>query len=158
MNTVKNHFKSKNPWATDKQMNTDKTQRDNGSMSSESNREGINQLTEKLIACNYRVSNTLGSGFLEKVYENALAIELRNNGLKVQQQHPIKVFYDGQAVGDFAADLLVESCVIVELKAVRTFDDVHSAQCLNYLKATNLKLCLLVNFGRPRVEIKRLVL
>jgi GxxExxY protein len=76
----------------------------------------------------------------------------------VEQQHPIKVFYDGQAVGDFAADLLVESCVIAELKAVRTFDDVHSAQCLNYLKATNLKLCLLVNFGRPRVEIKRLVL
>ena len=127
-------------------------------MSSESNQVEINQLTEKIIACVYRVSNTLGSGFLEKVYENALAIELRNNGLKVEQQHPIKVYYAGQAVGDFAADLLVESCVIVELKAVRTFDDVHSAQCLNYLKATNLKLCLLVNFGRPRVEIKRLVL
>jgi len=127
-------------------------------MSSESNQVEINQLTEKIIACVYRVSNTLGSGFLEKIYENALAIELRNNGLKVEQQHPIKVFYDGQAVGDFAADLLVESCVIAELKAVRTFDDVHSAQCLNYLKATNLKLCLLVNFGRPRVEIKRLVL
>ena len=139
-------------------MNTDKIQRDNGSMSSESNREEINQFTEKIIACVYRVSNTLGSGFLEKVYENALAIELRNNGLKVEQQHPIKVFYDGQAVGDFAADLLVEGCVIVELKAVRTFDDVHSAQCLNYLKATGLKICLLVNFGRPRVEIKRLVL
>ena len=139
-------------------MNTDKIKRDNGSNSSESNREEINQLTEKIIACVYRVSNTLGSGFLEKVYENALAIELRNNGLKVEQQHPIKVYYDGQAVGDFAADLLVESCVIVELKAVRTFNDVHSAQCLNYLKATNLKLCLLVNFGRPRVEIKRLVL
>ena len=139
-------------------MNTDKIERDNGSNSSESNREEINQLTEKLIACIYRVSNTLGSGFLEKVYENALAIELRNNGLKVEQQHPIKVFYDGQAVGDFAADLLVESCVIVELKAVRTFEAVHSAQCLNYLKATGLKICLLVNFGRPRVEIKRLVL
>ena len=139
-------------------MNTDKIQRDNGLNSSESNREEINQLTEKIIACVYRVSNTLGSGFLEKVYENALAIELRNNGLKVEQQHPIKVFYDGQTVGDFAADLLVESCVIVELKAVRILDDVHSAQCLNYLKATGLKICLLVNFGRPRVEIKRLVL
>ena len=127
-------------------------------MSSESNREEINQLTEKIIGCVYRVSNTLGSGFLEKVYENALAIELRSNGLKVEQQHPIKVFYDGQAVGDFAADFLVESCVIVELKAVRSLDDVHSAQCLNYLKATGLKICLLVNFGRPRVEIKRLVL
>ena len=139
-------------------MNTDRIQGDKGSMSSESNQVEINQLTEKIIACVYRVSNTLGSGFLEKVYENALAIELRNNGLKVEQQHPIKVFYDGQAVGDFAVDLLVESRVIVELKAVRIFDDVHSAQCLNYLKATNLKLCLLVNFGRPRVEIKRLVL
>ena len=139
-------------------MNTDKNQRDKGTMSSELNREEINQFTEKIIACVYRVSNTLGSGFLEKVYENALAIELRNNGVKVEQQHPIKVFYDGQAVGDFAADLLVEGCVIVELKAVRTFDDVHSAQCLNYLKATGLTICLLVNFGRPRVEIKRLVL
>jgi GxxExxY protein len=139
-------------------MNTDKNQKDKGSMSSESNQEEINRLTEKIIARVYRVSNTLGSGFLEKVYENALAIELRNNGLKVEQQHPIKVVYDGQAVGDFAADLLVESCVIVELKAVRTLDDVHSALCLNYLKATGLKICLLVNFGRPRVEIKRLVL
>ena len=70
----------------------------------------------------------------------------------------IKVFYDGQAVGDFAAHLLVDSGVIVELKAVRTLDDVHSAQCLNYLKATGLKICLLVNFGRPRVDIRRLVL
>ena len=139
-------------------MNTDRIQGDKGSMSSESNQVEINQLTEKIIACIYRVSNTLGSGFLEKVYENALAIELRNNGVKVVQQHPIKVLYDGQAVGDFAADLLVENCVIVELKAVRTLDDVHSAQCLNYLKATGLKICLLVNFGRPRVEIKRLVL
>ena len=139
-------------------MNTDKIQGDKGSMSSESNQVEINQLTEKIIACVYRVSNTLGSGFLEKVYENALAIELRNNGLKVEQQHPIKVYYAGQAVGDFAADLLVEGCVIVELKAVRAFEDVHSAKCLNYLKATSLKLCLLVNFGRPRVEIKRLVL
>ena len=139
-------------------MNTDMNQRDKGSMSSESNRDEINQLTEKIIACVYRVSNTLGSGFLEKVYDNALAIELRNNGLEVEQQHPIKVFDDGQAVGDFAADLLVESCVIVELKAVRLLDDVHSAQCLNYLKATGLKICLLVNFGRPRVEIRRLIL
>ena len=107
-------------------------------MSSESNQEGINQLTEKIIACVFHVSNTVGSGFLEKVYENPMVIELRNNGLKVTQQHPIKVFYNSQAVGDFAADLLVGSCVIVELKAVRTLDDVHSAQCLNYLKATGL--------------------
>jgi len=78
-------------------------------------RSEINRVTERIIACIYRVSNTLGSGFLEKVYENALAIELRQNGLKTEQQHPIRVFYNSEPVGDFAADLLVEDCVIVEL-------------------------------------------
>ena len=127
-------------------------------MTSEERRSEINRVTERIITCVYRVSNTLGSGFLEKVYENALAIELRKNGLKVEQQHPIRVFYSSEPVGDFAADLLVEDCVIVELKAARSLDDIHSAQCLNYLKATGLTICLLVNFGRPRVEIKRLIL
>jgi GxxExxY protein len=121
-------------------------------------RAEINRITEKIIACVYRVSNTLGSGFLEKVYENALAIELRKNGLEVEQQHPIKVFYNKELVGDFAADLLVASSVVVELKSARALDDVHSAQCLNYLKATGLTVCLLVNFGKPRVDIKRLIL
>ncbi|MBI2296045.1 MAG: GxxExxY protein [Betaproteobacteria bacterium] len=118
----------------------------------------INRVTEKIINCVYRVSNTLGSGFLEKVYENALAIELRQNGLRVEQQYPIKVFYNDNLVGDFFADLLVEERVIVEMKAAKTLDEVHSAQCMNYLKATGLKVCLLVNFGRPRVDIKRIVL
>jgi len=127
-------------------------------MDSEERRAEINRITERIITCVYRVSNTLGSGFLEKVYENALTIELRQNGLKVEQQHPIRVFYNNEPVGDFAADLLVEDSVIMELKSVRTLDDVHSAQCLNYLKATGLTVCLLVNFGRPRVEIKRLIL
>ena len=121
-------------------------------------RSEINGVTERIIACVYRVSNTLGSGFLEKVYENALAIELRNNGLRVEQQHPIRVMYNNDPVGDFAADLLVEDCVIVELKSARMLDDVHSAQCLNYLKATDVKVCLLVNFGRSRAEVKRIVL
>jgi GxxExxY protein len=121
-------------------------------------RSEINPITERIIACVYRVANTLGSRFLEKVYENSLAIELRKNGLNVEQQHPIKVFYNNQPVGDFAADLLVEDCVIVELKSARTLEDIHSAQCLNYLKATGIPVCLLVNFGRPRVEIKRLIL
>ena len=115
-------------------------------------------LTEGVIGAAFEVAHALGAGFLEKVYENALAIELRKNGLKVEQQHPIKVFYDNQPVGDFSADLLIEDSVLVELKAARILDDVHAAQCLNYLKATGLKVCLLVNFGRPRVEIKRLVL
>ena len=118
----------------------------------------INRVTEKIINCVYRVSNTLGSGFLEKVYENALVIELRQNGLRVEQQYPIKVFYNDNLVGDFFADLLVEDRVIVEMKAAKTLDEVHSAQCMNYLKATGLKVCLLVNFGRPRVDIKRIVL
>ncbi|MGH8711517.1 MAG: GxxExxY protein [Burkholderiales bacterium] len=126
-------------------------------MDADERRLEINRITEKIIGCVHRVSNTLGSGFLEKVYENALAIELRESGLNVEQQHAIKVFYNHALVGDFAADLLVENCVIVELKAAKTLDDVHSAQCLNYLKATGLKVCLLVNFGRPRADIKRIV-
>jgi GxxExxY protein len=118
----------------------------------------LNQITEKVIGCVHRVSNTPGSGFLEKVHENALVIELRNAGLLVEQQHSIKVLYNGATVGDFAADILINNRLIVELKAVKALDDVHSAQCLNYLKATGLKLCLLVNFGKPRAEIRRVIL
>ena len=119
--------------------------------------EELNQITERVIGCAYTVSNGLGAGFLEKVYENALAHELRKNGLDVIQQHPIQVLYDGVVVGDFVADLLVEHEVLVELKAVKALDDVHLAQCLNYLKATGRSLCLLLNFGTPRVQVKRVV-
>ena len=94
-------------------------------------------------------------GFLEKVYENALAIELINTGLAVEQQKPIQVWYMGEVVGDYSADLLVENQVLVELKAVKNLDQVHYAQCLNYLKATQLRVCLLINFGKTRIEIKR---
>jgi len=117
----------------------------------------VNRVTDRIISCIYRVSNTLGSGFVEKVYENALAIELRRNGLQLQQQYPVKVFYTDQPVGDFVADFLVENSVILELKAVKALDDVHAAQCLNYLKATGLRICLLVNFGQPRVAIRRII-
>jgi len=103
------------------------------------------------------VSNTLGSGFLEKVYENALAMELRKNGLQVKQQHGIQVRYNGVVVGEFAADLLVEDQVIIELKASKALDDIHRAQCLNYLKATGLSVCLLVNLGKPKAELRRIV-
>lgn len=126
-------------------------------VNTEGSRPEINLITERIIACVYRVSNTLGNGFLEKVYENALAIELRQNGLKAEQQYPIRVCYNNQPVGEYFADLLVEERVIVELKSARALDDVHSAQCLNYLKATGLTICLLVNFGKPRAEIKRLI-
>jgi GxxExxY protein len=117
-----------------------------------------NPITEKVIGCAYSVSNVLGNGFLEKVYENALVHELKKNGLKVEQQYPVKVRYDGLIVGDYVADLLVEDCVLVELKVVQSLDTIHQAQCLNYLKATGLRLCLLVNFGSPRVQVKRIAL
>ncbi|MCG3128965.1 MAG: hypothetical protein CHACPFDD_03861 [Phycisphaerae bacterium] len=115
-------------------------------------------LTERIIGCAYAVSNSLGSGFLEKVYENALAHELRRAGVDFLQQAPIIIRYDGVVVGDYAADLLVEHALIVELKAVRALDEIHVAQVLNYLKATGLKLALLINFGTPRIQVKRLVL
>ncbi|MCL4523874.1 MAG: GxxExxY protein [Acidobacteria bacterium] len=114
-------------------------------------------ITQKTIGCAFEVANKLGCGFLEKVYENALAHEIRKQGLAVQQQFPVAVSYDGVVVGDYVADLLVAGCVLVELKAVKDFDEIHAAQCMNYLKATGLKVCLLINFGKPRVDIKRLV-
>jgi GxxExxY protein len=120
-----------------------------------SEQDKMNSLTERVIRCAFTVSNTLGCGFLEKVYENALAHELREAGLKVEQQHPITVYYDGQVVGDYAADLLVDGTLLVELKAVKELDDIHLAQCLNYLRATNLRLCLLMNFAKPKVDIRR---
>jgi len=120
--------------------------------------ESLNPITNKVIGCAYQVINTLGAGFMEKVYENALALELHKAGLKALQQHPIQVYYDGSVVGDFYADLLVEDRVLVELKAVKMLDDVHFAQCLNYLKASGLRLCLLINFGAKNLVIKRIVL
>ena len=126
-------------------------------MNTDERRLDLDQLTRRIIGGVYRVSNTLGIGFLEQVYENVLAIELRNRGLVVEQQHALKVFYHDFPVGEFSTDLLVEGCVIVELKAARTLDDAHSAQCMNYLRAAGLNVCLLVNFGRPRAQIKRIV-
>jgi GxxExxY protein len=117
----------------------------------------LNAITERVIGCAYVVANTLGNGFLEKVYENALAHELRKAGLPVEQQRSIKVQYDGVVVGDYVADLLVSDAVLVELKAVKALDDMHVAQCLNYLKATRLKVCLLFNFGTAKVQLRRIV-
>ncbi len=115
-----------------------------------------NQLTETIIGCAYTVSNTLGIGFLEKVYENALRHEISKNNLFIEQQKPLRVIYDGIVVGDYRADLLVERRVLVELKVVNALNDIHLAQCLNYLKASDLRIALLVNFARPRVEVKRI--
>ena len=117
---------------------------------------GRDPLTERIIECAYKVSNVLGCGFLEKVYENALAYELRKAGFEVKQQEPILIRYDGVVVGEYFADLLINGTVLIELKAVKEFDDNHLAQCINYLKATRLTTCLLMNFSKPRVEIKRI--
>ncbi len=133
----------------------DKTKEDKNK--EDKNLEEINKITEKIIGCAYKVSNTLGCGFLEKVYENALAIELNKAGLHADQQHSLQVYYNGIVVGDYIDDLFVENSVLVELKAVKALDDIHTAQCLNYLKATGLKLCLLINFGNPKVAIKRII-
>jgi len=94
----------------------------------------LDDITEKVIGCAYNVANALGSGFLEKVYENALAHELRKSGLAVQQQKHVSVIYDGIVVGDYTADLLVQESVVVELKTAKTLEDIHIAQCLNYLQ------------------------
>jgi hypothetical protein len=127
-------------------------------MDTDKHRWETNKITEAVIGAAYKVGNTLGSGFLEKVYENALAIEIRKSGLQVAQQHPINVKYESVTVGEFVADLLVQEEVLIELKAVKSLDEIHLAQCLNYLKATGLHVCLLINFGNPKVEIKRIML
>jgi len=116
----------------------------------------LNELSGRVIGCAFTVLNTLGAGFLEKVYENALAHEMRAIGLAVVQQRGVKVHYNDVLVGKYFADLLVEDVLLVELKTVKALDDAHRMQCTNYLKATGLQLCLLLNFGNPRLEIKRL--
>ena len=115
----------------------------------------LDPVTERIIGCAFRVANALGHGFVEKVYENALAHEMRKCGLGAVQQRGIVVFYDDVIVGEYTADLLVEDQVIVELKVVAGLSDVHLPQCRNYLRATGKSLCLLINFGRPKVEIRR---
>jgi GxxExxY protein len=116
----------------------------------------LNEISEKVIGCAYTVSNQMGSGFLEKVYENALSHELRKVGMKTEQQKRLTVHYDGVLVGEYIADLIIEDMVLVEIKSAKSLDSAHMAQCLNYLKATGLTLCLLINFGNPRVAIQRI--
>jgi GxxExxY protein len=118
----------------------------------------INDITYAIRGAVFEVNRILGPGFLEKVYETALLVELRNRGLKAESQVPIKVHYKGNAVGEYIADILVEGKVIVELKVVDGFEKIHEAQLLNYLKATGIKVGLLVNMTHPKAEIKRMVL
>lgn len=116
----------------------------------------LDKITERIIGCAHKISNNLGAGFIEKVYENALAHEIRKEGLQLKQQHPIKVIYDGIILGEFFAYLLVENIELVELKAVSALNDEHLAQALNYLRATGLPACLLINFGQSRIRVRRL--
>lgn len=117
----------------------------------------LNKITETIIGSAYNTSDQLGTGFLEKVYENSLLVEHRKQGLTAEQQKPIEVRYDETVAGSFFADLLVEGIVLAELKHATGIDPAHKAQCLNCLKATRLKICILVNFGKPRIEIKRII-
>jgi GxxExxY protein len=112
------------------------------------------EITDKIIAAFYKVYNTLGYGFLEKVYENALAIELCKQGLEAKAQAPITVFYEGEVVGEYFADLVIANAVIIELKATMALAEEHEAQLLNYLKATPYEVGLLLNFG-PQPHFKR---
>ena len=112
------------------------------------------ELTNKIINCFYTVYNTLGYGFLEKVYENSLLIELHKQGLIAEKQIPIKVFYNEGVVGEYFADIIVERIIILELKAAQCLIEEHELQLLNYLKATNIEVGLLLNFGK-KPEFKR---
>ena len=114
-------------------------------------------LTEQLIAAFYTIYNELGHGFLESIYQKAFSVVLGEKGLRFQEQAPIEVVFHGVPLGDFKADLLVDSSVLIELKAAKALEDAHERQVLNYLKATNIEVALLFNFG-PRPQVRRLVL
>ena len=114
-------------------------------------------LTRKILEAAFAVHNTLGCGFLEKVYSNALLVELRNKDLRCEHEVPFKVMYKDVVVGDYCADLIVERRVLVELKACAGLESVHEAQILNYLKASSIQVGLLMNFGKPKLEYRRFV-
>jgi len=119
--------------------------------------ESLDAVVRKVEVAAYEVSNTLGAGFFEKVYQRAMRRELVLQGLNVKSEFPFCVLYKGECVGEYVPDLLVENRVIVELKCVDSFSNEHLAQCLNYLKTSGLRLALLLNFRRPKLEWKRVV-
>ena len=117
-------------------------------------KQSLDKLTERIIGCAYQVSNRLGIGFVEKVYENALMFDFEKEGISANSQSPIKVLYKNKIVGEYFADILVDEKIIIEIKASKILAAEHEAQLLNYLKATNIEVGLLLNFG-PKPEIKR---
>ena len=118
----------------------------------------LDSLTEKVLAAVFEVSNTLGAGFLEKVYQRALLRELGLRGIRAIAEASFAVVYKGYSVGEYFADLLVEDVLVLELKCAERLANEHTAQCLNYLRASGRTVCLLVNFQKPRVEWRRIVL
>jgi GxxExxY protein len=116
------------------------------------------ELSYKIIGLAMEVHNKLGSGFLEKVYENALMLLFRRENVMAKQQTPVTVYFDGEIIGDYFADILVEDKIILELKTIEKIVDVHKAQALNYLKATGLRLAIILNFRKDKLEYERLVL
>jgi len=126
-------------------------------IAADKSRAELDRISEAIIGAAHRVSSSLGVGFLEKVYENALALELRQAGWAVEQQRPIEVRYRDTVVGEYFADLLVEDSILVELKAAACLSHTHHSQCVHYLRATGRRVCLLLNFGRPRLELQRIV-
>lgn len=112
-------------------------------------------ITRRIIGCAYKVYNTLGFGFLESVYKKAMVIEIQKNGLTVEDEKALKVYYDDQVVGEFYADLFVEQEIVIELKSVQTLVKDHEVQLVNYLNALEKEIGLLVNFGPKGVEVKR---
>ncbi len=131
-------------------MNTDHKEGSQGKLLEE-------DVTGRILAAAFNVHNALGCGFLEKVYENAMVVELSQGGLPIEQQKTIQVNYGGAIVGDYQADLVVDGRVLVECKATSQLDPVREAQLLNYLKATQVRVGLLLNFGRPKLQHRRLV-
>jgi GxxExxY protein len=119
--------------------------------------ESLNSITGEIIKAAFEVSNNLGTGFLEKIYERDLLFELKDSGLKAISQVSIPVKYKDENIGNYMADILVEDNVLVELKCVKQLNNIHVAQCINYLAATNLRLCLLINFQKTKLEWKRIV-
>ena len=120
-------------------------------------RECMNRLIERVVGAVYEVANTLGAGFLEKVYERALVAELRVRGIRAEAQVPLRVTYKGENVGEYYIDILVDNKLVLELKCVQTLTDEHLAQTLNYLKGTGHSVALLINFQHPKVEWRRIV-
>lgn len=114
------------------------------------------EISSKVIKCCFDVMNELGVGFLENVYQNALMIALNEKGIKAIAQYPLKVYFREKIVGNYIADIFVEDKIIIELKAVSTLLPEHSAQVINYLKASNIEIGLLINFGNGKIDFKRL--